>query len=410
MGLQRTLGINGLGRIGKLTLWHHLANDDFDRIVVNLGRQVGTSLDALAQYIAKDTTYGPLHRFLHGQRGVRDVRVVDEERGLISAHGKEIVVLREARNPKDIPWRDYGVALVVECTGAFRDPHAEPDDPKGSLRGHLAAGARVVVQSSPFKSKKKGAGLPDDAGLFINGINEFEFDPAKHKLVSGASCTTTALAHMMRPLLERDLTKNMITAGMSTVHAVTPSQPVLDTVPKAGATDLRKSRGAMGNVVLTSTNAAAALELVMPEIARIGFMADSVRIPTNTVSLIILNVTFQSETLPDGTVTVGRDAVNAIYREAAEGEARGLLKYTEEQNVSADMLGEDAAVVIEAAETHSRTGFMDLRLPAACSTDPQGDTVRIPLTHVKVFGWYDNEMGSYTHRLGELTAHVARHM
>ncbi len=409
MSAQRTVGINGLGRIGKLTLWHHLGHDDFDRIVINLGRQVGTSLDALAQYIAKDTTYGPLHRFLHGQSGVRDVRVVDEERGLMTAHGKELVILREARNPKDIAWRDNGVALVVECTGTFRDPHAEPDDAKGSIRGHLAGGARVVVNSSPFKSKKKGVGLPDDAGLFINGINEFEFDPAKHKVVSAASCTTTALAHMMRPLLERDLTKNMITAGMSTVHAVTPSQPVLDAVPKAGATDLRKSRGAIGNVVLTSTNAAAALELVMPEIARIGFMADSVRIPTNTVSLIILNVTFQSEALPDGTVTVGREAINAIYREAGEGEARGLLKYTEEQNVSADLAGEDAAVVIEAAETHSRTGFMDLQVPAGPSGVP-GDPVRIPLTHVKIFGWYDNEMGSYTHRLAELTAHVAKSM
>ncbi len=97
MGGQRTLGINGLGRIGKLTLWHHLGHDDFDRIVINLGRQAGTSLDALAQYIAKDTTYGPLHRFLHGQSGVRDVKVVDEERGLMSAHGKELLILREAQ-------------------------------------------------------------------------------------------------------------------------------------------------------------------------------------------------------------------------------------------------------------------------------------------------------------------------
>ncbi len=409
MGGQRTLGINGLGRIGKLTLWHHLGHDDFDRIVINVGRQVGTSLDALAQYIAKDSTYGALHRFLYGQSGRPDVRVVDEEGGLITAYGKELVILREARDPKDIAWREQEVAVVVDCTGKFRDPHAEADDPKGSIRGHLAAGARVVLNSSAFKAKK-GAPLPDDAGLFINGINEFDFDPARHKLVSAASCTTTALAHMMRPLLEREPTRRMITAGMSTVHAVTPSQPVLDAVPKAGATDLRKSRGAMGNVILTSTNAAAALELVMPEIARIGFMADSVRIPTNTVSLIILNVTFQSEALPDGTVTLGRDAVNAIYREAAEGEAKGLLKYTEEQNVSADMLAEDAAVVIEAAETHSRTGFMDLTLPSACASGAKGDTVRIPLTHVKIFGWYDNEMGSYTHRLGELTTHVAKSM
>lgn len=411
MGAQRTLGINGLGRIGKLVLWYHLARDDFDRLVVNVGRPVGASLDAVAQYIAKDSTYGPLHRFLHGQSGVRDMRVVDEERGLIGAYGKEIVVLREARNPKDIPWRDHGVSLVVECTGTFRDPHADPDSAKGALRGHLAAGARAVVQSSPFKSKQKGAPLPDDATILIHGINHYQYDPAKHKLISAASCTTTALAHMMRPLLERDLTRHMLTAGMSTVHAATNSQPVLDAVPKAGATDLRKTRGALGNVVLTSTNAAAALEQVMPEIARIGFMADSVRIPTSSVSLIILNVTFQSETLPDGTVSVERDAINAIYRDAAAGEARGLLKYSDEQNVSADMLGEDAAVVIEGIETHTRTGFVDLAVPVQKpGAKTRHHTVRVPLTHVKIFGWYDNEMGSYTYRLGELTTHVAKSM
>ena len=207
-------------------------------------------------------------------------------------------MLREVRNPKDIPWRDCGVSLVVECTGKFRDPHADATSGTGALRGHLAAGARVVVQSSPFKSKVKGLPLPDDTAMFINGINHYQFEPGKHKLVSAASCTTTALAHMMRPLLDRDLTRNMITAGMSTVHAVTNSQPVLDAVPGAKATDLRKTRGALGNVVLTSTNAAAALEQVMPEIAHIGFMADSVRIPTTTVSLIILNVTFQTRDAP----------------------------------------------------------------------------------------------------------------
>ena len=265
------------------------------------------------------------------------------------------------------------------------------------------------MQSSAFKSKKKEAGLPDDALMLINGINDYQFDPATHKMVSAASCTTTALAHMMRPLLERELTRDMITAGMSTVHAATNSQPVLDAVPKAGAKDLRKTRATLNNVILTSTNAAAALEQVMPEIARIGFMADSVRIPTTSVSLIILNVTFQSEALPDGTVSVEREAINAIYRDAAEGEAKGLVRYTEEQNVSVDMLGENSAVVIEAAETHTRTGFMDIKVPCA-SADGAPESVRIPLTHVKIFGWYDNEMGSYTNRLGELTSKIAKSM
>jgi glyceraldehyde 3-phosphate dehydrogenase len=411
MSAQRTIGINGLGRIGKLMLWYVLGHDDFDTVVINVGRRVGTSLDSVVQYVSKDSTYGQLHRYLFGHAGVRDIEVVDEERGLIRAYGKQLIVLREARDPKDIPWRDNGVSLVIDCTGIFKDPNTEADAAKGSLRGHLAAGARVVVQSSPFKFKQKGQPLPDDAAVFIYGINHYQFEPGRHKVISAASCTTTGLAHMMRPLLDRDLTRNMITAGMSTVHAVTNSQPLLDAVPGAGATDLRKKRGAVGNVVLTSTNAAAALEQVMPEIARIGFMADSVRIPTSTVSLIVLNVTFQSEALPDGTVSLGRDAINEIYREASEGEARGLLKYTEEQNVSADMVGENAAVVIEASETHTRTGFVDLQVPDCKPGDaPTYRPVRVPLTHVKVFGWYDNEMGSYTYRLGELTSHIAKSM
>lgn len=400
MSAPRTLGINGLGRIGKLSLWYHLGHQDFDRFVVNVGRPVGTSLQSVIEYIGKDSTYGPLHRFLGGCQAYKDISVIDEATGVIQAHGKEIVILREARNPKDIPWRDYGVSLVVDCTGKFRDPHADAEDPKGGLRGHLAAGARAVVQSSPFKTKLTGVPLPEDSAILIHGINHMDFDPGKHKLVSAASCTTTALAHMMQPLLARDATRNMITAGMSTVHAVTNSQPVLDAVPASGATDLRKTRSAMNNIVLTSTNAAKALEQVMPEIARIGFMADSVRIPTAAVSLIILNVTFQTEERLDGTVALGRDEINAIYKEASEGEAKGLLKFSEEQNVSADMLGEDAAVVIEGIETHTRTGFVDIRVAGAAH--------RIPLTHCKIFGWYDNEMGSYTYRLGELTSHVAK--
>jgi glyceraldehyde 3-phosphate dehydrogenase len=122
-------------------------------------------------------------------------------------------------------------------------------------------------------------------------------------------------------------------------------------------------------------------------------------------------VTFQSETLPDGTIDVEREVINAIYRDAAQGEAQGLLVFSDEQNVSADMLGENAAVVIEGVETHTRTGFIDLKVPA----QPGGggvsrQTLRVPLTHVKVFGWYDNEMGSYTQRLGELTTHMAENM
>lgn len=448
MSAPRILGINGLGRIGKLTLWYHLDRDDFDGFVVNVGREVGKSLDAVAQYLDKDSTYGTLHRYLGGHRAQRDIQVVDEDAGLLRVHGKDVHILRRVRDPRLVPWREHGVSVVVDATGRFVDPLAATDAAGGSLRGHLEAGARVVVQSSPFKSKQKDAATPGDAVMLINGINEYQFDPGRHLLVSGASCTTTALAHMLRPLLDRDLTRHMITAGMSTVHAATNSQPILDAVPKAGTGDLRKTRAALDNIIITSTNAAKALEQVMPEIARIGFMADSVRIPTSTVSLIILNVTFQSEMTADGRPLIDREAINAIYREAAEGEARGLVKFSEEQNVSADMVGEDAAVVIESVETHSRTGFIDVVLPAEArglpletrggpgggasalgdaASAPTGagaaangtpptvgraelQSIRIPVTHVKIFGWYDNEMGSYSHRLGELTAYVARNV
>lgn len=412
MGTQRVLGINGLGRIGKLTLWHHLGNDDFQRFVVNTGRGVGTSMESVLHYITRDSTYGLLHHWLHGHKAVPDFRVVSEKGGILQVNGREIQVLREARNPVDIPWRDQGVGVVVDCTGRFVDPHDDPDTPGGSLRGHLAAGARVVLLSAPFKSKQKNAPDPEDSLMMIYGINHYQFEPGRHTVLSAGSCTTTALAHMMRPLLDRDLTRRMITAGMSTIHALTPSQPVLDSVPKTDAKDLRKSRSGTSSIILTSTGAARALEQVMPEVSRIGFMADSVRIPTSTVSLIILNVTFQSGMTPDGTPLIDRESINEVYRQASEGEAAGLVKYSLDQNVSADIRGEDAAVVIEAVETHTRTGFVDVEIP----TDSDGGekssgevsrTCRIPVTHVKIFGWYDNELGSYTHRLGQLTSFAA---
>ena len=233
MAAPRTLGINGLGRIGKLTLWYHLAHDDFDRFVVNVGRPVGTSLQSVARVPRQGQHLRPaasLSRRLH--RPAATCRSSTRRKGLCTIHGKEVVFLRDARNPKDIPWRDHGVAAGGRLHRQVpRSRTPTPTTRKGALRGHLAAGARAVVHSSPFKSKVKGVPLPDDAAILIHGINHLDYDPGKHKIVSAASCTTTGLAHMMRPLLARDLTRNMITAGMSTIHAVTNSQPVLDAVP-----------------------------------------------------------------------------------------------------------------------------------------------------------------------------------
>jgi glyceraldehyde 3-phosphate dehydrogenase len=409
---SEALGINGLGRIGKLTLWHHAARRFFPRIVVNLGREAGRDLETVCQTIEKDSTYGSMHRFLFGVNAEPCVKIVDRDQRLLTVAGTPVQVLQEARNPRDIGWKERGARIVVDTTGVFGDPTDAPGAEKGALRGHLEAGAEKVLYSAAFKIKDKSLELPDDSVLLIYGINHDQFDPARHHLISAASCTTTALAHMVKPILDRLRYSNMLTAAMSTVHAVTNSQSVLDNVPKAGAKDLRRTRSILNNIILTSTNAAAALERVLPQIRDIGFMADSVRVPLLTESLIILNVTFQSRLQADGEPTITREVLNEIYRTVAEGEQKGLLVYSDEQNVSADVSGMKAAVVIEGVETHTRTGFVNIdlsTLPGLSAESLAGleaSTVRVPVTHAKVCGWYDNEYGSYTNLLGDLTVHV----
>ncbi|MBW2700039.1 MAG: glyceraldehyde-3-phosphate dehydrogenase, partial [Deltaproteobacteria bacterium] len=290
----KLLGINGLGRIGKLSLWYHMHKRHFDGLVINTGREVGGKLEDLCDVIASDSSYGTMARFLGGVGSKRDIRIVDEAEGLIEAHGMPIRILRQDRDPKDIAWRRHGVRLVVDTTGAFSDPTAAADEPKGSLRGHLEAGAEKVINSAPFKNKDKTRKTPADSIMLIYGINHTRFDSKQHHVLSAASCTTTGLAHMMKPLMEAKETRQILTASMSTIHAATNTQSVLDSVPKSGAADLRKNRAAMNNIILSTTGAARALEQVLPEIQEIGFMADSVRIPTQTVSLINLNVTFHA--------------------------------------------------------------------------------------------------------------------
>lgn len=411
------LGINSLGRIGKLTLWHHIGRKYFKEIVVNLGRESGTGLHSIAQMIEKDATYGLLHRFLYGIKSARLIEIKDEKKGKMLIDGIPVTILREARNPVEIPWRDYGVDLVVECTGKFKDPTIQADDSKGSIRGHLVKGAKVVINSSAFKIKNKALTTPDDCITLIYGINHPAFDQKKHQLVSAASCTTTGLAHMVKPLLENEKTNTILTASMSTIHAVTNSQSVLDSVPKAGEKDLRKNRSILNNIILTSTNAAEALGQVIPEVKNIGFMADSIRIPTNTLSLIILNATFQTRMNADGTAaTLNTKELNDIYKKASESNPEHLLIYTTEQNVSTDLIGTDAAVIIEGQFNHSRTAFIGVdltqipNLPAKFRQAISTKTMRVPVVHAKIFGWYDNEYGSYTNRMGDLTVHVHKNL
>ncbi len=408
MNGKNLLGINGLGRIGKLTLWNHLALDHFDGYVINIGRKVGNSLSDLIDTIKSDSTYGDLDRFLYGVSGKKvEIKIEDKDQGLLMINGKPAKFLFQERNPLKIPWTKEKVSIVVDCTGVFLDPTEPADSPNGSLRGHLESGAIKVICSAPFKIKDKSQSLPNDSKMFVYGVNHLEYDPGQHNILSAASCTTTGLAHMMMPLLENEPTSKIVTASMSTIHASTSTQSILDTVPKAGAKDLRKNRSIMNNIILTSTGAAKALEQILPQIKDIGFMADSVRIPTNTVSMISLNITFHEQIDEKGEPVINKELLNKIYKEASEGKQKGMLIFSERQNVSSDWIGIRAAAAIEGNDNHTRTGFLHLSKETlkALGLDIS-DNISLPVTHAKIFGWYDNEFGSYVNMLGKLTIHV----
>lgn len=403
---ESILGINGLGRIGKLTLWHHVGKKHFSQIVVNLGRKVGNSLKDVAFYIEHDSTYGRLHNYLYGYRAKSVIEKIDETKSTIVIDGIPVKILTENRNPKDIGWEKFGVNLVVDTTGKFLDPALPSDAREGSVRGHLDAGAHKIIVSAPFKIKDKIKDIPDDAITVIMGINEEMYDSKKHLIISGASCTTTCLAHMMKPLLDYFGSEKILSVSMATVHAVTASQQVLDRVPKADTKDFRKIRSAMNNIILTSTGAAKTLALVLPEMKNIGFIAQSVRVPIVTGSLIILVVAFRDE---EGNLING-ELINKIYREAAERETRGYLLFTDDQKVSTDIIGFfGAAAIIEGNETHTRTALITLDISNMCVMgSPAVDKLQIPVTQAVIYGWYDNELGSYTNMLGDLTVKVSR--
>ncbi|MBF0508872.1 MAG: glyceraldehyde-3-phosphate dehydrogenase [Deltaproteobacteria bacterium] len=408
------LGINGLGRIGKLCLWNQVGQRYFSEIVVNMGRPVGRSLTDLADFIERDSTYGALHQYLYGCYADRVIEEVNDAAGTMRINGVLVRFLKETRNPKELPWGKLGVDLVVDATGKFLDPAAPADDPKGSCRGHLAAGAKKVIVSAPFKIKDVNSPLPPDAVMTVLGINDHVFDPTRHSVISNASCTTTCLAYMMKPLLDYFGARKMLSASMATVHAVTGGQEVLDRLPDAGATDLRKNRGVFNNIILTSTGAADALAYIIPEMKSIGFIAESVRIPTVTGSLVMLVATLQDES---GADPISRELINEIYKRAAAKDAKGFLQYTESQNTSMDIVGRPAgAAIIEGHETRTRTAGISLDLKNVMGIPKDAlkampDTViDLPVTQAVVFGWYDNEMGSYTNMLCHWTVEIHKRM
>ncbi|MCP4113501.1 MAG: glyceraldehyde-3-phosphate dehydrogenase [Desulfobacteraceae bacterium] len=411
--MKKILGINGFGRIGKLTVWHHVARKYFDELVVNLGRGVGNSLEDIAHYAERDSTYGLLRGYLYGHNSEPVIHDLDEKEGTMTIDGMPVRFLRTSRNPDGINWKDHGAKLVVDTTGQFLDPTLPPEHPKGSVRGHLETTDKVVV-SAPFKIKNKGNPMPEDAVTTVMGINDNQYDPRRHKIISNASCTTTCLAHMMKPLLNVFGPKKILIASMATVHAATSSQQVLDRLPKTGTDDLRKNRSIANNIILTTTGAANALRLVIPEMEHIGFIAESVRIPTTTGSLIILVLNIQDE-LSGGSIR--RELVNDIFKQAAKDDPNKYLNYTDKQNVSSDIIGlPRAAAVIEGYETHTRTAEVTIDLGNVPGIEKdiiaslKDHVIRIPVTQAVIYGWYDNEMGSYVNMLGDRTVTIAENM
>lgn len=409
---KRILGINGIGRIGKLTLWNSLSQRYFDGIVLNAGREIGSTLEDALAYLTTDSTYGNLYRFLFGYtEQTCEAKICSRADNLIELYGMPVKILTASRNPRDINWAQEGVRLVIDCTGAFLDPTLPADYPKGSLRGHLEAGAEKVILSAPFKIKDVSRTLPNDCATFVYGVNHAIYDPLMHNILSAASCTTTGLAHMIKPLVDTKETTKIITASMTTVHAATNNQNILDAPPKAKSKDLRRNRAVFNNLIPTSTGAAIALEEIIPEIKSVGFMADSIRVPTSTVSLISLNLTFHTIYNEIGNPVITREFINDIYKQASAGAQKDLLVFSERQNVSSDIIGSRAAVVIEGLENHTRTGFLRFEAETlrhyALSTEGE---VNIPVTHVKIFGWYDNEFGCYVNCMGKLAKYIGKNL
>ena len=402
------LGINGLGRIGKLSLWHHVSRQHYSEIVVNIGRKVGASLNDLAAAIERDSTYGRLNTYLHGHTCGRVIENLNEPEGSMVINGVPVKILQEARNPKDIKWQENDVRFVVDTTGVFNDPTADAEVKGGALRGHLYAGAEKTLLSAPFKIKSKGLDMPEDAVTTVMGINDDDYVPGTHTVISAASCTTTCLAYMIKPLMDQFGADNFLSASMVTVHAATGSQQVLDRLPSAGATDLRKSRSILNNIILTTTGAARALGLVIPEMKNIGFIAESVRIPTSTGSLIVLVLNLQD----DLDSPIKRDLINSIYSDYAASSP--YIDYSEEQNVSSDIVCIPcAATVIEGTETHTRTATVNVNLDKikSCKIEPGASPrIQVPVTQAVIYGWYDNELGSYTNMLGDLTVSITDKM
>jgi glyceraldehyde 3-phosphate dehydrogenase len=327
------VGINGFGRIGR----------NFFRAVVASGADIEivavndlTDNKTLAHLLKYDSTFGRLDG---------DVSYDEES---ITVGGKKIAASAQ-RDPAQLPWGDLGVDVVIESTGIF----TKRDD--AAL--HLKGGARKVIISAPAK---------DEDVTIVMGVNHDKYDPASHDIISNASCTTNSVVPLAKVLLD---TFGIEKGFMTTIHAYTNDQVILDFPHK----DLRRARAAAQNIIPTTTGAAKATALVLPELkGKLDGLA--MRVPVVDGSVTDLVVELGRE--------VTKDEVNAAYRAAAEGPLKGYLYYTEDQIVSSDIVGS----------------------PASCTFD--SSLTMAFGSQVKVIGWYDNEWG-YSSRLVDLTALVA---
>ncbi|HOP94186.1 MAG TPA: type I glyceraldehyde-3-phosphate dehydrogenase [Dictyoglomaceae bacterium] len=330
------VGINGFGRIGRQVL-KALLERHADKVEVVAVNDI-TDTKTLAHLFKYDSNYG----VYKGEVKYTDTSVVID--------GKDIRVFAE-KDPANIPWKSLGANIVIESTGLFTDAE--------KAKVHITSGgAKKVIISAPAKG--------EDITI-VMGVNEEKYDPAKHNIISNASCTTNSLAPVAKVLLDNfGIEKGL----MTTIHSYTNDQKILDLPHK----DLRRARAAALNIIPTSTGAAKAIGSVIPELnGKLHGVA--LRVPTPTVSVTDLVCVLQKE------VTV--EEVNGAFKKAAEGRMRGILGVTEEELVSMDFKGTTYSTVVD--------------LPS---------TIVIGKNLVKVFAWYDNEWG-YACRLADLTAYVA---
>ncbi len=326
------VGINGFGRIGRMVFRAGLGNEKIEFVAINDITDPAT----LAHLLKYDSVHGKL-----------DAEISHTEDSLI-VNGKKIRIYTE-RSPENIPWGDIGVDIVMECTGLFRD--------RKKAEGHLKAGAKKVIISAPAKD-------PDIT--IVMGVNHEKYDPQKHHIISNASCTTNCLAPVCKVLMDNfGIEKGL----MTTTHAYTNDQRILDAPHK----DLRRARAAAVSMVPTTTGAAKAVSLVLPELeGKLNGMA--IRVPTPNVSVIDLVAQLSKK------ATV--DEVNNSLKEASETYLKGILSVCEEPLVSIDFNGSTFSSIVDALSTMVIDDM------------------------VKVIAWYDNEFG-YSNRMVDLAIYIS---